>query len=169
MRGVKSANRYENMMHWRAFSANYEKSKCGFWTAERVKRDIWDSVIRILQKRAIFEETRACVSWNRQFRTNFGLKTLECCSSCVSEALGAWNSCKNIELCTKTHIQKPVPAGLARHVRDEKCKSVWRIWCIDVRFRQITKYHSTDSEHQNAWNVIFWIWWHMFYKNVPSS
>ena len=58
-----------------------------------------------------------------------------------------------------------VPAGLAWHVRGKKCKSLWRIWCIDVRFRRIPKNRSADFEQQNTWNVIFGIPWHIFYKN----
>ena len=59
-----------------------------------------------------------------------------------------------------------VPAGLAWHVRGEKCKALWRIWCIDVRFRQIPKNQSADFEQQNTWNVIFGIPRHIFYRNV---
>ena len=48
----------ENMMHWRAFLVNSEKSKRGFWTTEHMKRDIWDCATHILHNRVIFEENR---------------------------------------------------------------------------------------------------------------
>ena len=37
----------------------HQSADSGFWTAGRVKCDIWDSVTHILQKPAIFEEIRA--------------------------------------------------------------------------------------------------------------
>ena len=54
-----------------------------------MKRNAWDSVTHILQKRAIFEENRAFFCRNRQFLIDFRPKTLGKHSTGVSDTRGA--------------------------------------------------------------------------------
>ena len=132
----------------------------GVWTSRMVKHHIWDSVTHIVQIHVIFEEIRAFL-----VETDiFGPKTLGRCTSYISEALGAWYSWRKRRFVHQNTSKITVPAGLARHAWCKKCKSLFRIRCIDLRFQQITQNQSTDFEQQNTWNVLFGIPWHILKK-----
>ena len=77
----------------------------------------------------------------------------------------------NLTLANRSHtttvILWSIPTGSAWFQLSGMCVLLWRIWCIDLRFQQITKNRSADSGQRDAWNVIFGIPWHIFCKNVP--
>ena len=118
-------------------------------TVDFAQQNIWNVIFgipwTIFYKNLPFWRNTHGFCWNREFLTNFWPKIVGCCSSCVPEKrrFVYRNACKIT-----------VPAGLAWHVCGKKCKSLWIIWCTDMRFRQIPKNQSADFEQQNTWNVI---------------
>ena len=125
---VKSANRY-----W-----EYDASTCVFGKLRKIKvwilnsrtRETWNFEFRdtYLAKTCHFWRNTRVFNWNREFLINFGPKTFGCCSSCVSEASGAWNSWKRRFVHQSTGLKKTLPAGLAQHVPVENLQSLFIIW-----------------------------------------